>query len=93
MTEVNAIYNSGNKEPFVKLEDYTIKTILSLMDHCELLKIDNVSYDLNHEETVYLIKYKTYWELILKSNSDKTTDIYKIEGEPQAINYQYSETL
>lgn len=93
MTEVNAIYNSGNKEPFVKLEDYTIKTILSLMDHCELLKIDNVSYDLNHEETVYLIKYKTYWELVVKNNSDKTTDIYKVEKELQAINYQYSETL
>lgn len=91
MTETNAIYNPGNKEPFMKLEDYTIKTILSLMGHCELLEIDNISYDLNNVETVYLEKYKLFWELIVKSREEKTTDIYKIEGESKAINYQYSE--
>lgn len=91
MTEINAIYNPGNKEPFVKLEECTIKTILSLMDHCELLEIDNVSYDFNYEETVYLIKYKTYWELIVKSSEKKITDIYLIYKTNRKLEYKYSE--
>lgn len=89
MAETNGIYSPGNKEPFVRLEDYTIETILSLMDHCELLEIDNVSYDLNSEETVYLLRYNPYWELIVKSDAGSTTDVYRVEG--KAINYKYSE--
>ena len=91
MTEINAIYNSGSKEPFVKLEDYTIKTMLSLMDHCELLEMDNVSYKLNYQETVYLIQYKTYWELIVKGSEKKTSDIYLIYKTNRKLEYKYSE--
>lgn len=91
MSEISASYDSGAKKPFVKLEDYTIKTIFSLMDHCEVLEIDNVSYNLNNEETVYLVKYKSYWELIVKNTWKKSTDIYRIETDKRKVIYRYSE--
>lgn len=91
MTEVNGIYNSGRKKPFVILEEYTIKTIFSLIDFCEKIDLHNISYDMNESETVYLNKYRPYWELTVKCKSKKTTDVYQTEGGGKAITYQYSE--
>lgn len=91
MAETNGIYNSGNKEPFVRLEDYTVETILSLMDYCEKIDLHNISYDMNETETVYLNKYKSYWELTVKCKSKKTTDIYQIGNGKKGMIYKLSE--
>lgn len=94
MSEIKENYNAGRKEPFYKLEQEDKVCVLELLSAMKKIGLDNVNFEQYSSNTgghvnFYLDEYKTFYQLVVKTNKG-TTDIYKI-GESQEIEYQSSE--
>lgn len=92
MSEETTEYKVEGKRSGVKLEPLSVEMIMSFMDHCSKWELDNVSFYLNIDIRIHLTRYKSYWELLVKHESKKTTDIYKVnDTTKELLSYDYTE--
>jgi len=70
-------------KPNYPLDHTAKKTILSLIEKCQALKLANVSFSHYDDEIdFYISQYKKHWELIVKQTRPEIRiDVYKIDDE------------